>query len=235
LKIQRRGESISLGKQLLNKALASWSLSLKKVTHQTLESFLSEIKIDSLDDLLEELGLGNRVPLLVAHQLANTFASLANVAYEETKAVKPLVIKGTEGMVMHFATCCFPIPGDPIVGVFQAGQGIMVHTEQCKRIAKQRSSPEKCMLVRWSSEIQSEFPVMIEVEVLNKRGALAMMAVAISETEANIDDIKITERDGQHYIVTFKLIVSNRTHLANVIRRLRDLKSVVHIRRGKSY
>jgi (p)ppGpp synthase/HD superfamily hydrolase len=91
------------------------------------------------------------------------------------------------------------------------------------------------MLVRWSNEIQSEFPVMVEVEVLNKRGALAMMAVAISEAEANIDDIKITERDVQHYIVTFKLIVNDRTHLANVIRRLRDIKSVVHIRRGKSF
>jgi guanosine-3',5'-bis(diphosphate) 3'-pyrophosphohydrolase len=234
LKVQRRGESISLGKQLLNKALASWSLSLKKVPQQTIGLFLAEIHIESLDDLLEELGLGNRVPLLVAHQLANIFASLADKAYEEIRVVKPLVIKGTEGMVMHFATCCYPIPGDPIVGVFQSGQGIMVHTEQCKRIAKQRSSPEKCMLVRWSNEIRSEFPVMIEIEVLNKRGALAMMAVAISDAEANIDDIRITERDGQHYMVTFKLIVNDRTHLAQVIRRLRDIKSVTHIRRGKS-
>jgi GTP diphosphokinase / guanosine-3',5'-bis(diphosphate) 3'-diphosphatase len=137
-------------------------------------------------------------------------------------------------MVMHFATCCYPIPGDPIVGIPQAGKGIIVHTEQCKRIANIRGQPEKCMLVRWSSEIKGEFPVIIEIEVLNKRGSLASMAMSIADAEANIDDIRITERDGHQYLVTFKLMVQNRAHLAHVIRLLRKVKQVVHIRRGKS-
>jgi guanosine-3',5'-bis(diphosphate) 3'-pyrophosphohydrolase len=235
LKIQQRGESIALGKQLLNKALAGLSLSIKKIPDEILVSFLDEAKLESIDDLLEELGLGNRVPLLVAHRLAD---SIANTDHREiqkdSQPLKPLLIKGTEGMVMHFATCCFPIPGDPIVGLFQAGQGIVVHTEQCKRIAKMRVQPEKCMLVRWSSDIKNEFPVVIEVEVLNKRGSLAAMAMSISDAESNIDDIRITERDGHHYLVTFKLMVQNRAHLAHVIRLLRKVKQVVHIRRGKS-
>lgn len=236
LKIQQRGESIALGKQLLNKALGGLSLSLKKITPETIHSFLEETDLETVDDLLEELGLGNRVPLLVAHKLAGsqTDNNQENQNFDHQNT-KPLFIKGTEGMVMHFATCCYPIPGDPIVGLFQAGQGIVVHTEQCKRIAKLRDQPEKCMLVRWSSEVKSEFPVVVEVEVHNKRGSLAAMAMSISDAESNIDDIRITEGDGQHYLVTFKLMVHNRAHLAHVIRLLRQVKQVVHIRRGKSH
>lgn len=230
LKIQQRVESIALGKQILNKALAGLSLSIRKIPQEIIHSFLSETELETVDDLLEELGLGNRVPLLVAHRLASS----ATNTQLENNISKPLFIKGTEGMVMHFATCCYPIPGDTIVGLFQAGQGIVVHTEQCKRISTIRSQPEKCMLVRWSPEIKNEFPVIIEVEVLNKRGSLATMAMSISDAEANIDDIRITEGDGQHYLVTFKLLVLNRAHLAHVIRLLRKVKQVVHIRRGKS-
>lgn len=236
LKIQQRAESIALGRQLLNKALANLSLSIKKLPDETMQSFLREANLQSLDDLLAELGLGNRVPLLVAHRLAG---SVANEELDQTpndvSAVKPLLIKGTEGMVMHFATCCFPIPGDPIVGLFQAGTGIVVHTEQCKTIENIRTQPEKCMLVRWSPDIKSEFPVVIEVEVLNQRGSLAAMAMSISDAEANIDDIKISERDSHQYLVTFRLMVENRAHLAHVIRLLRKVKQVVHIHRGKSH
>jgi guanosine-3',5'-bis(diphosphate) 3'-pyrophosphohydrolase len=137
-------------------------------------------------------------------------------------------------MVLHFATCCFPIPGDPIVGLVEAGTGIVVHAEQCKHIASIRNQPEKCMLVRWSSYLESEFPVVVEVEVHNKRGSLAAMAMSIADADANIDDIRISERGGHHYLVTFKLMVRNRAHLAQVIRLLRKIKQVVHIRRGKS-
>lgn len=236
LKIQQRAESIALGKQLLNKALAGMSLSFKKIPLDIIHSFLNETELETVDDLLEELGLGNRVPLLVAHRLAGPSAKVESDEFVyENHTSAPLLIKGTEGMVMHFATCCYPIPGDPIVGLFQAGQGIVVHTEQCKRIAKIRSQPEKCMLVRWSSEIKNDFPVVIEVEVLNKRGSLAAMAMSISDAEANIDDIRVTEGDGQHYLVTFKLMVLHRAHLAQVIRLLRKVNQVVHIRRGKSH
>lgn len=236
LKIQQRAESIALGKQLLNKALAGLSLSFKKIPSHTVDRFLFETELQSIDDLLEELGLGNRVPLLVAHRLAGSLNQNESISLlGEPTITKPLLIKGTEGMVMHFATCCYPIPGDPVVGLFQAGTGIVVHTEQCKKIQNIRTEPEKCMLVRWSNEIKNEFPVIVEVEVHNKRGSLAAMAMSISDAEANIDDIRISEQDGHHYLVTFKLLVQNRAHLAQVIRLLRKVRQVVHIRRGKSY
>ncbi len=143
-------------------------------------------------------------------------------------------LREQKGWSCTLLNCCYPIPGDPIVGLFQAGQGVIVHTGQCNRIAKICNEPDRCMLVRWSSEIKSDFPVMIEVEVLNEKGSLAAMAMSIADAEANIDDIHINERDGHHYLVTFKLMVRNRVHLARVIRLLRKLRQVIHIRRGKS-
>lgn len=232
LKNQQRGESIALGKKLLNKALATLGLSLKKLTPETIHIILKEIQLETLDDLLEEIGLGNRVAMIVANR---TTAALSEKGgrTEISKEIKPLVIKGTEGMVVNYGTCCYPIPGDPIVGILNAGQGILVHTEDCKQVAKLRSHPERYMPVRWAEAVQGEFMVAIRVEFVNQRGVLAALALAIAEAEANIDDVNVNERDGRHYMVTFKILVKDRVHLARVMRNVRKVKAVLRITRGK--
>lgn len=232
LKTQRRTESIALGKQLLKKALATYSFSLKRLPQPIIDFVLKETELKTFDDLLEEIGLGNRVAMLVAQRMA---AVAQETPEEETEAQPasevPLMIKGTEGMVINFATCCYPIPGDPIVGVIDAGKGILVHVEGCRRIAKLRRYPDRCLPLRWSEQASGEFPVLIKVQVLNERGVLAILALAVSDADANIEDIDVEEREGVHYMVTFKLMVRHRAHLAQVLRRLRQVKQVVKIMR----
>ncbi len=232
LKTQRRTESIALGKQLLKKALATYSFSLKRLPQPIIDFVLKETELKTFDDLLEEIGLGNRVATLVAQRMA---AVAQETPEEETEAQPasevPLMIKGTEGMVINFATCCYPIPGDPIVGVIDAGKGILVHVEGCRRITKLRRYPDRCLPLRWSEQASGEFPVLIKVQVLNERGVLAILALAVSDADANIEDIDVEEREGVHYIVTFKLMVRHRAHLAQVLRRLRQVKQVVKIMR----
>ncbi len=229
LKTQRRTESIALGKQLLNKALASLSLNLKKIPPSSIKLVLQQANLLSFDDLLESLGTGERVAMLVAYQLAG-----GTQPAEGTEAVapKPLLIRGTEGMVIHFASCCSPIPGDPIVGILSSGQGLVVHLEDCKRISKQRKA-ERTMAVSWAKDVQGEFLAAIKVQGVNQRGVLAKLAQAISSADANIDDIVINERDARNYIVTLKLHVRDRVHLAQVIRNLRQLKTVIKVTRIK--
>jgi len=144
---------------------------------------------------------------------------------------EPLLIHGTEGMVVSFAKCCYPLPGDQIIGIIHAGEGVVVHTETCEEINRRGFDPESCMPVRWSSEVQGEFPVMVVADVLNKRGVLGEMALAISDAGANIEDIKVYERDGQHYQVAFELFVRGRKHLADTIRSLRRVSAVLFIKR----
>ncbi|MGB6976859.1 MAG: RelA/SpoT family protein, partial [Gammaproteobacteria bacterium] len=233
IKTQQRAESVALGEQLLNKALAKFGFTVKKLPVTSVELILQEMKFPTLEDMLEDIGLGNRVALLVANRL------LAIMEQKETHADEipeptPLIIHGTEGMVVNFASCCYPIPGDAIVGVLSTGQGIIVHVEQCPRIAKLRRYPERWVPVRWAEQVQGEFMVPIRLEIINQRGVLANIALAISEAGGNIDDINVNERSRQHYLVTIKMLVQDRVHLANILRKLRRLKQIIKITRGKS-
>jgi len=151
----------------------------------------------------------------------------------ERSASQPLLIKGTEGMVVTFAKCCHPIPGDQILGFVSAGRGIVVHSEECKNVADFRSRPEKWIDVQWAQEISGEFPVEVRVDVVNKRGALATVAAAIAEMGANIDNLQLEERDGKYSTLTIVLEVRDRVHLAKIMRRIRSLDIVARINRTK--
>lgn len=234
LKNQQRSESVVLGKKLLNKALAGYGLSLKKLSPENIQQVLQETKLKDLEDLLEDIGLGNRVAMLVANRLVAASSEMAQSDKGPASGQpKALEIRGTEGMVVNYAACCNPIPGDPIMGVLNAGQGILVHTEQCKQLVKLRHHPERYISVRWAEQVQGEFMVSIKVEVLNERGVLAGIALAIANVEGNIDDIHVTERDGRYYLVLLKLSVHDRTHLARIIRSLRQVKAVLRVSRAR--
>lgn len=237
LKNQRRAESIELGHTLLERALASRGIKLKKVPRVCIHTLLEETHLDSFEHLLEEVGMGNRIAMLEVNRLKKvmmrTEKNPENVEKIEAKMPLPLQIKGTEGMVVRYATCCYPIPGDPIIGTLQAGQGIVVHVEACKQVTKLRQHPDRCTTVRWSENVQGEFEVVINVEVLDQRGVLATIALAISNAGVNIEDIGVSERKSKEYIMSFKLRVRDRVNLANVLRELRKLKPVKHITRGQ--
>ena len=231
LKTLRQRESIVLGKSLLSKALENFALNLKKLAPSVIQEVLSELKVATFDDLLEQIGLGNRIAMLIARQLAVKSKGAKNLENIILSEAKPLLIKGTEGVVVHFATCCYPIPGDPIIGILNAGQGMIIHQEQCPRIVKQRQRPEFFIAVSWSDEVEGEFLSETKITGFNQRGVLAKLAQAIADAEANIDDISIIERDERNYLMIFKMYVRNRVHLARVIRNLRHLKSVIKVTR----
>ena len=137
-------------------------------------------------------------------------------------------------MVVHFARCCRPIPGDAIVGFISSGRGLVIHTENCKNLTDFRRRPEKWLDVEWQSDITGEFTAEIRVDVSNKKGVLATIAAAISEAGSNIDNVSIEERDGLDTSMTFTIVVQDRGHLARVMRCIRKLPSVMRINRSKS-
>ncbi|OGO93744.1 MAG: bifunctional GTP diphosphokinase/guanosine-3',5'-bis(diphosphate) 3'-diphosphatase [Coxiella sp. RIFCSPHIGHO2_12_FULL_42_15] len=231
LKSQRRAESVQLGRQLLKKALSEYSILLKKIPPEVIEHVVKETELKTFEDLLEEIGLGNRAAVLVAGRMYALVQEKSDIEPMEVSH-SPLVIKGTEGMVVHYAACCCPIPGDPIVGVMDMGRGILVHVDDCPRIAKVRRHRDRYLLLRWSSHAEGEFLVGINVQVVNKRGVLAVLSLAISDADANIEDISVREKDGQHYLVNFKILVTGRVHLARVIRNLRLVRWVTKVRRA---
>ncbi|HHM04371.1 MAG TPA: bifunctional GTP diphosphokinase/guanosine-3',5'-bis pyrophosphate 3'-pyrophosphohydrolase [Gammaproteobacteria bacterium] len=249
LKNMKHDEAVNLGRRLLERALAAHSSSLERVPAERILALLEELKLSDLNQLLEQIGLGNRMATLVARRLASVDPDRTPGGFKKalTRYVpawlrgggkdgssrQPLVIKGTEGMVVNFARCCRPIPGDPIVGFISAGRGLVIHGVNCKNLSEYRDRPEKWIDVDWESEIKGEFPVEIRVEVANQRGALATVAAAIAEMGANIDNVNMDERDGRYSTLTFLVEVEDRGHLARIMRRIRALDMVARIARTK--
>ncbi|MBI3344223.1 MAG: bifunctional GTP diphosphokinase/guanosine-3',5'-bis pyrophosphate 3'-pyrophosphohydrolase [Gammaproteobacteria bacterium] len=234
LKNLKRDESIELGRRLLNMELGIYELSLDKLTSARIKEVLKQYKLKTLDDLLEDIGLGNRMAQLVARSLSPEAEPPGKADKKARRpGARPLVIKGTEGMVVTFAKCCWPIPGDPILGFVSAGRGIVIHTKSCKNVSEYRKHPEKWLDVQWAEKIEGEFPVEIRVEVANQRGVLATVAASIAKLGANIENVSIEEHDGMYTAITFTLAVHDRLHLARIMRRLRALPVVVRISRVK--
>jgi len=234
LKNQKYSESVALGRRLLNKALANFGSNLASVAKENINTVLNQTSLKSLDQLLEEIGLGNRMSYLIAQRLTkhSDIALLENGSKPEQQ--ESLAIRGSEGMVMNYAKCCHPIPGDPIVGHISSGRGMVIHTDDCNNITEIRDNPEKCVAVSWDPNVEGEFSVELRVELENLRGIIATLATTITGAEANIEKISTVERDARFIIVNLSLNVRNRVHLAHVMKRVRLIKAVASVTRVKS-
>lgn len=231
LKNLQHDEAVSLGQRLLEKSLRGYDVDMHKIGKKQFSALLKDYGLESMSDLLSDIGMGNRIPALVARSLLQAKGEKAKIVEQEVKGQHPLVIKGTEGAVVNLAKCCRPIPGDPVLGFVTAGRGIVIHTESCKNVAEYRKLPEKWVDVQWDDNVEGEFPVELRLLVNNQRGVLATVAAAISDLGANIEHVTMEERDGLHSSLTFIVAVAGRKHLARVIMRLRNIDLVERIGR----
>ncbi|HZX18443.1 MAG TPA: bifunctional GTP diphosphokinase/guanosine-3',5'-bis pyrophosphate 3'-pyrophosphohydrolase [Pseudomonas sp.] len=228
LKLQRRSESISLGERLLNKVLAGFDSRVDKLSPERVQAVLAEYHQDVIEDLLEDIGLGNRMAYVVARRLLSD----SNEALPSSEG--PLAIRGTEGLVLSYAKCCTPIPGDPIVGHLSAGKGMVVHLDSCKNIGEIRHNPEKCIQLSWAKDVVGEFNVELRIELEHQRGLIALLAGSVNAADGNIEKISMDERDGRISVVQLVVSVHDRVHLARVIKKLRALTGVIRITRARA-
>ena len=233
LKNLQNDEATELGQRLLDKALQNINSALADIQEQPFDQVIAECGFKSRESLYADIGLGNRMAMLVARRLVPVEEGGEEKA-RETGHSKPLAIRDTEGMVVHFARCCRPIPGDAIVGFISSGRGLVIHTETCKNLSDFRRRPEKWIDVEWQPGIKGEFPAEIRVDVSNQKGVLATIAAEISETGSNIENVSIEERDGLDTSMNFTVAVHDRGHLARVMRCIRKLPAVMRISRSKS-
>lgn len=234
LKNLKRDESIILGRRLLDKSLAAYNTTFDKLPQKHIGTVGEKLKFKSIKDMLSEIGLGNRMPLIIARALVQVGDEpQGELATDNKGSQRPLAIRGTEGTVVTFAKCCRPIPGDSILGFVSAGRGIVIHTQDCKNVADFKNKPEKWIDVQWEQKTERMFPVDIRMLITNQRGVLATIATVVAEMEANIEGVNLDERDGMYSMLSFTISVQSRQHLARIIRRLRSLETVVRINRAK--
>jgi guanosine-3',5'-bis(diphosphate) 3'-pyrophosphohydrolase len=240
LKHQRHTESISLGERLLNKALSSLGTSISELSEAQIQLLLENTGHKNFDYILEDIGLGNRVAYITARQLAAATLDTTDPQALDTRTendegkLKPLIISGTEGMMISFARCCHPLPGDPIIGHLSAGRGVVVHLDTCNNIAEFRDNKNKCIPIVWDDQVQGEFAVELKVQIEQQRGIIADLAIKINSLDANIEKISIEDRDAKSSIVQLELGVQNRVHLARIMKHLRNIKPVTKVSRVKN-
>jgi RelA/SpoT family (p)ppGpp synthetase len=226
LKGLRRSEAIALGAKLLTQALGEFSLSLEDVSEEVRGAALGELGLKDLDELYEKIGLGERLAPLVARRLLPAAPTASGPA-----GLAPLAIAGTEGLLVTYARCCFPIPYDPIFAFLSAGRGVVIHRENCVNVEDYRKHPEKWLPVSWQTAPDRVFSSEIRVDVVNRTGVLAAVAAAIASTETNIDHVSIDEQDADTAVLTFELRVRDRRHLARLVRVIRRMPDVTRVTR----
>ncbi|MAZ70017.1 bifunctional (p)ppGpp synthetase/guanosine-3',5'-bis(diphosphate) 3'-pyrophosphohydrolase [Porticoccus sp.] len=231
LKHQQHEESVDLGKRLLDRALETFGSNYKNIRKSWIKRLLVETGAANFEEVLEQIGLGNRL----AYGVANLMAPPSmRKTYVPEEFESPIMIDTSDGLIISYARCCHPIPGDPILGHLSPGRGLVVHRESCKNLNEIRTNVEKCMALNWSPRVKGDFSVEFKVELTSERGIIAALAARISESEATIQQISIKERDAHSSVVDLVIDVKGRIHLANVMRKIRNLKQVQRVYRTKN-
>ncbi|SRR5579871_214873 len=231
LKTMKRSEAVDLGRRLVNQALAEFSLALKQVDPAAVGTAARALGVKDAEELFEKVGLGERLAPLVARHLLPADRQETAVPGGAAGEPAPLAIAGTEGLVVTYARCCFPIPYDPIIAFLSAGRGVVIHRARCGNLAGWHKQPDKWLPVSWQKMPDRSFASEIKIEVRNRPGVLAAIASAIAATETNIGHLSVVERDTEASTLSFELQVRDRAQLARVIRAIRGMPEVLSVER----
>ena len=226
MKNLRSVESVDLGRRLLDKSLKDLGSSLRKVGKVRMATVLEDIGLNNTAELFEQLGLGERLAPLTARILVGV-----DEQGEADDNVASLVIAGTEGMVISYAKCCYPIPGDDVMGYLTAGRGIVIHRNTCGNLSNFRKQPEKWIAVSWEKDIEREFSCQIQTETQNRTGVLAEVAATIADCGSNIEQVEVLGRHEDCSVLSFLLTVKDRVHLAKIMRNVRKMPNVMRVSR----
>ncbi len=229
LKNLRRDEAVTMGRRLLDQALRDFGSSVRRMSRNRLKALLAELAVEDRTQLYEQIGLGERLAPIIAQMLLQK--DPPDPSDGDSTATSPITIAGTEGMVLSYARCCHPLPGDEIMGFMTAGRGVVIHRNTCGNVAEFRKQPKKWITVSWEATIDREFTSEIRVEVHNRPGILAEVATRIADTGTNIDEITVSEKHEDSVDLVFQLLVADRVHLARVLRGIRAMPDVHRVTR----
>ncbi len=234
LKVQQAVDSIAFGRRLLNRSLASADKSINDLDFRRLRKVFKEFGVRKLDELLAAIGNGELMAYVVAQQLLA--AGDPNATGITVDSGGPVAIRGGEGLVINYGRCCGPIPGDAIVGHMTPGKGFVVHVETCPNMVeiRRRRGGRDIIPAHWAATTKAEFLTFLRVDVHRKKGMIASIAAAVSESDAGVEAINVEERNAEVTSVSLDVSVRNRNHLARVMRRLRSTGDIVAISRVNS-
>ena len=232
-------ESVELGQELLAQALAARNIE-PELPASTIDKLLAESSAKSMDELYADIGIGKRMPALVARHIFGLMDGGESDALPSNLPpaadIDPVTIYGSEGVSVQLAPCCLPIPGDQITGQLRRDQGLVVHTCDCLPAKRMRAKePDRWIAVQWGEELNRRFDCRIRLLINNEKGILARVAAEIGESDGNITYVGMDEDDENMMTqLRFTIQVKDRVHLAHLIRNLRRVAGVNRVERERA-
>jgi len=227
-------DSVALGERLLSQALRAFHHRIGDIGTRQWQQVAHEMHLAGREDLLAEIGTGKRQGLDIARRLLRKEEGEGGGA----QGLGAITVHSGEGGAIEYASCCQPVPGDPIIGLIDRGRGLVIHTHDCAAVRRKRrrTDASRWIDVEWDEHMEGLFPVTLRVVSAHKPGVLAELARAIAEAESNISGVSVDEADtGSAYTtVRFTIEVANRVQLASVMRNLRKRPEVVRLARTRN-
>ena len=231
LKSIKKNDAIALGKKLLDYSLKDFDIQLNDIPKKTLNIVLQEYSCETIDDLYAEIGLGNSIAKLVAMRIAPTDMPLKDNSASNTD----IQIRGTEGLVVSYAKCCYPIPGDPILGHISQEKGVVVHRQKCRSLNHMKKSSDETLDLSWADNVDDTFSASIKVEVENVRGVLAMISAQIAQNDSNIESVTYDDtKTTGHNIMVFVISINGVKELNKLIKKLKKNSNILNAERKRS-
>ena len=232
-------ESVDLGQELLAHALAVRNIK-PELSDAVIERLLAETSAKSMEEMYADIGIGKRMPALVARHIFGLMEGDPDLlpSHKPLPAsdIAPVTIYGSEGVAVQLAPCCLPIPGDQITGQLRRDQALVVHTCDCQPGQRLRAKePDRWIAVQWGDDLNRRFDCRIRLLINNEKGILARVAAEIGESDANITYVGMDE-DDEHSMtqLRFTIQITDRVHLAQLIRNLRRVAGVNRVERERS-
>lgn len=228
-----KSKAVEFGERLIKRALGRFDETPQSITEKTMQSLGAEFGFKSIEELYLNVGLGHHLPSQIAERLvAKKKGDDADVTQIPVHETAPLLIEGREGSVLSLSKCCCPIPGDSVHGLITAGKGIAVHRLRCRNVERYRRRPKEWVAVDWAPDVVDAFEADIVVHLANEPGALARVTSTMSLMNINIENMDFNNRGEGNIQIRFVLSVTDRKHLARIIRKLRNLTVVRDVKRN---
>ena len=241
-KAEEMEKSINLGKEILDKELRKYNLQQGKLIKSgELIKVANEFSFHEVDDLIAAVGYGK----VTANQIIGKILPPERLEQKEEQeegrlkrliqkvtrsgSKDALLIKGVDNVVVRYAGCCNPLPGDKVVGFITRGRGVTIHTSDCKNVMD--DDPHRKVEVEWDSTKEYIYPVRIRVYSDDKKGMLAEISNSISFYKANITNARVETTDEKKAIGTFEVEIRDLNHLKKVIKGLEKIKGVQRVER----
>ena len=242
-KTEEREKSIILGKEILEKEFRKYSLhQAQLIKSGELARVANDFSFQTVEDLIASVGYGK----LTANQIIGKIVPQEKLQQKEdreegrfkrlfqkiTRRPKDaLLIKGIDNVMVRYAGCCKPVPGDKVVGFITRGRGVTIHTSDCQKAMD--SDPERRVEVEWDATKEYSYPVQIRVYSEDKKGLLAEISASLSSSEANITNAKVDTTEEKRAIGIFEVEIRDLNHLRRVIRAVEKIKGVNRVERMK--